>query len=111
VALDPFARGGIEACVIRGGASAQRAGEVFSGFAGWCVDDGRAIGFLFEEVCGELVAAGLGEFDDFDGEVVTTKAMDEKVGFGELELGDDVFLDGGCGGGGEGDNGGGTKGR
>ena len=37
--------------------------------------------------------------------------MDEEAGVLQVELGDDIFLDGGCCGGGEGDDGAGTEGR
>ena len=67
-------------------------------------------GGVAEEVGGELVAAGLGHLDDFDGEVVAAEAVDEEGGIVELELGDDVLLDGGGGGGGEGDDGRGAEG-
>jgi len=70
-------------------------GEFFGGFARRSVDDGRTVGFFFEEIGGEFVAARFGEFDDFDGEVVTAKAVDEKFGVVELKLGDDVCLNGG----------------
>ena len=110
VALDALACGWVEAGVVGGGASAEGGGEFFGGFARWGVDDGGAVGFFFEEIRGELVAAGLGEFDDLDGEVVAAEAVDEEVGLCELELGDDVFLDGGGCGCGEGDDGGGAKG-
>ena len=53
---------------------------------------------------------GLGEFDDFDGEVGAAEAVDEERGIAELELGDDVLLHGGRGGGGEGEDGRGAKG-
>ena len=66
--------------------------------------------FFVEEVRGELVAARFGELDDFDGEVVAAEAVDEELGLGELKLGDDVFLDGGRCGCGEGDDGSGAKG-
>ncbi|MCU1320058.1 MAG: hypothetical protein JWP98_1576, partial [Edaphobacter sp.] len=58
-----------------------------------------------EKLGGELVTARLGELDDFDGEVVAAEAVDEESRLVELELGDDVLLDGGCGGGGEGNDG------
>ena len=92
VALDAFACAGIETGVIGGSASAEGGGEFFCRFAGWSIDDGGAIGFFFEEIYSELVAARFGEFDDLDGEVVATEAMDEELGFCELELRDDVFL-------------------
>ena len=85
-------------------------GEFFGGLARGGVDDGGAVGGFAEELGGELVAAGLGELDDLDGEVVAAEAVDEERGIGELELGDDVFLDGGRGGGGEGDDGRGAEG-
>ncbi len=66
--------------------------------------------FSLEEVRGEFVAARFGELDDLDGEVVAAEAVDEELGLSELELGDDVFLDGGRCGCGEGDDGGGAKG-
>ena len=110
MALDALACGGVEACVVGCGTSAEGTGEFFGGFAGWRVDDGGAVGFFFEEIGGELVAAGFGEFDDFDGEVVAAEAVDEEFGLGELELGDDVFLDCWCRGCGEGDDGGGAEG-
>jgi len=66
---------------------------------------------LFEESGGELVATRLGELDDFDGEVVATEAVDEELGLCELELSDDVTLDGWCSSGGESDNWCGAKGR
>ena len=62
-------------------------------------------------MCDELVAAGLRELDDLDGEVVAAEAVDEEGGLVEVELGDDVALDGGGGGGGEGEDGGGAEGR
>ncbi len=105
VALDSLAGGGVEAGVVGGGASAEGGGQFFGGFAGGGVDDGGAVGGGFEEVGGELVAAGLGELDYLDGEVVAAEAVDEEGGLRELELGDDVLLDGGGGGGGEGDDG------
>ena len=59
---------------------------------------------------GELVAARLGHLDDFDGEVGAAEAVDEERRIGEAQLGDDVVLDGGRGGGGEGDDGRGAQG-
>ena len=106
VALDSLAGGGVEAGVVGGGFGAEGGGQLFGGFAGGGVDDGGAVLGFAEEVGGELVAAGLGELDDLDGEVVAAEAVDEEGGVGELELGDDVFLDGGGGGGGEGEDGG-----
>ncbi len=56
-------------------------------------------------------ALGLGDLDDFDGEVVAAESVDEEGGLVEAELGDDVVLDGGGGGGGEGDDGSGAEER
>ena len=95
--------------MIGGCAAAESRGKLFGGFARGSVDDGGAIGFFFEEIGGELVAAGLGELDDLDGEVVSTEAVDEEFGFSELKLSDDVFLDRGCCGRCEGDYGCGAK--
>ena len=53
---------------------------------------------------------GLDSLDDLDGEVVAAEAVDEERGLRELELGDDVLLDGGGGGGGERDDGCGAEG-
>ena len=58
-----------------------------------------------EEVGGEFVAARLGHLHDFNREVGAAEAVDEEGGVVELELGDDVLLDGGRGGGGEGNDG------
>ena len=60
---------------------------------------GRAAGEL-EELDGELVAAGLGEFHNFYREVGAAEAVDEERGIAELELGYDVILYGRRGGGG-----------
>ena len=92
VALDAFARGGVETGVVGGGRSAEGGGEVFGGLARGGVDDGGAVGFFLEELGGELIAAGLGELDDLDGEIVAAEAVDEESRVGELELGGDVFL-------------------
>ena len=62
-----------------------------------------------EEVGGERVAARLRHLDDLDGEVVAAEAVDEECRVGEVELGDDVVLDGWRGGCGEGDDGGGAE--
>ena len=80
MALDALASGWVETCVVGCGASAQGGGQFFGGFARGSVDDGGAVGFFFEELSGELVAAGFGEFDDFDGEVVAAEAVDEEFG-------------------------------
>jgi hypothetical protein len=60
---------------------------------------------------GEFVAARFGHFDDFDGEVRAAESVDEECGIFELKLGDDVLLDGRRRGGGEGDDGRGSKRR
>lgn len=96
--------------MVGGGGAAELRGEFFGGFAGGSVDDGGAVGFFAEELCGELVAAGLGEFDNLNGEVVAAEAVDEEFGSCELELGDDVFLYCWCGCGCERDDRGGPEG-
>jgi hypothetical protein len=111
VALDALAGGWVEASVVGSGGATEDGGELFGGLARGCIDDGGAVGLLFEELGGELVAAGLGEFDDLDGEVVSAEAVDEAFRIVELELGDDVLLDGGGCGGGEGEDGSGAESR
>ncbi len=108
--LDALADGGLQTGVVGGGLASQHGGELFGGFAGGGVDDGGTVLGAAEEIGGELVAAGLGELDDLDGEVVAAKAVDEESGIGELKLGYDVALDGGGGGGGEGEDGSGPEG-
>ena len=84
-------------------------GELLRCLARGRVDDGRAAGGVCEECGGELMAARLGHLDDFNGEVGAAEAMDKERRVGELELGDDIALHGGRGGGGEGDDGGGAE--
>ena len=69
---------------------------------------GRVAGRV-EEVGGELGAPRLGHLDDFDGEVGAAESVDEERRVGKGELGDDVLLHGGRGGGGEGDDGRGAQ--
>ena len=82
VALDALACGGVEAGVVGGGGVRRgvrrRALRRICGRArrrwrgGWILSS-RRFG-------GELVAAGLGDLDDFDGEVVAAEAVDEEGG-------------------------------
>ena len=110
-ALDAFAGAGVKAGVVGGGVSAKCGGQLFGGFARRGVDNGGAVGLFFEELRGELVAAGFGELDDLDGEIVAAEAVDEESWLRELELGNDVFLDCWRRCRSEGDDGRGTEGR
>ena len=47
----------------------------------------------------------VGDLDDFDGEIVAAESLDEARGAFEAELGGDIVLHDGRGGGGEGDDG------
>ena len=85
-------------------------GELFRILARLRVDDGGTGGGVFEELEGEVGALGLGELDGLDGEVVAAEAGDEDSWVAEVELHGDVALDGGCGGGREGDDGSGSEG-
>ena len=110
-ALDALAGGRVETRVVGGGLRAELRGKLFSGLAGWGVDDSGEVGLVLEELYNKLGAAWFGHLDDFDGEILATEAVNEERGVLQVELGNDVLLDGRCGGCGKGDDGGWSKRR
>src|SRR6185437_15160982 len=107
VALDAVTCGGVETSVVRGGAEllVEARSKLFGGLARGSVDDRGARCGVAEELLGELGALQTEELEDLDGEVGAAEAGDKDCRVGKRELANDVALHGGCGGGGEGDDG------
>ena len=81
--LNAVAVVGLKSGVVGGGAepAAEFGGERFGLLAGRRVDDGGAGARLGKQFRGKGGALGFRNLDDLNGEVVTTKAVDEDSGF------------------------------
>lgn len=82
----------------------QLRGEAFRLLARYGVDDGGAANASGEQRADGLGALRDGKLDDFNGEVIAAKAVDEARGVDHAELRSNVGLHRGRGGGGEGEN-------
>lgn len=96
--------------MVGGGVFSEYECQLVGRYTAGCVDDCGTIGRGLEEIGRKLIATWLRHLDNFNGEIVTSESVDEEGGTAELELSDDVFLDGGCGCCCEGDDGCGAEG-